>query len=182
MLLNEACEPIQDLLLPSDSHPWYALRVRSRREKTVAQILRERGYTQFLPEYTGTRRWSDRLKKVLTPLFPGYLFCRFDFNQRLPIVSTPGVARIVGLGKLPLPVDESEIRSLQTAVESGLLLQPWPFLKVGERVTIQEGPLRNVEGIVLRMNDRERLVLSITLLQRSVAILLDRSWVRPSAA
>lgn len=182
MLFTHAGQAVEPQCVPAQTYPWYALRVKSRCEKMVAHGLRERGYSEFLPEYISIRRWSDRLKKMQTPLFPGYLFCRFDFNNRLPVVSTPGVVRVIGLGKLPLPVDEGEISALQIAVRSGLLLQPWPFLKVGERVTIQEGPLRNVDGVILRMSDRDRLVISVTLLQRAVAISLERSWVKPKSA
>jgi transcription antitermination factor NusG len=165
-----------------NEYPWYALRVRTQKEKFIASSLRSRGYEDFLPLYSCTRRWSDRLQKIELPLFAGYLFCRFDFNQRLPILQTPGVIDIVGLGKLPRPVDEHEISSLQAMVGSGLLLQPWPFLRVGERVTIQEGPLRNVEGILTAVRGRDHLVVSVTLLQRSVAVSIERAWVRPLAS
>jgi transcription antitermination factor NusG len=161
--------------------PWYALRVRSRNEKLVSFGLRERGYTEFLPLYTTTRRWSDRMQRVELPLFPGYLFCRFDAENRLPILTTPGVSHVVGIGKLPLPVEDAEIAALQAIVSSGLLLQPWPFLRIGQRVTVQDGPLRNVEGAVLEIKDQQHLVISITLLQRSVAVRMERSWIRPNS-
>ncbi len=167
---------------PSEPHPWYALRVRARHESSTAAILRDRGFVEFLPQYTTTRRWSDRIRQQEQPLFPGYLFCQFDYNRRLPVLTTPGVIHIVGTGKLPRPVDEGEIRALQAVVGSGLLLQPWPFLKPGQRVTIQDGPLRNVEGTISSLDGRDRLIVSITLLQRSVAVCIERSWVRPHAA
>ena len=163
----------------SECHPWYAVQVQTRFEQAVANSLRNRGYRDFLPVYTCMRRWSDRVKKVELPLFPGYLFCRFDVNYRLPILTTPGVIGIVGVGKLPKPVEEDEISALQTVAGSGLLLEPWPFLKTGERVKIEDGPLRNVEGILSEIGDGGQLVVSITLLQRSVAVTIDRSWVRP---
>jgi len=151
----------------------------ARYEKAVASGLRTRGYEDFLPVYTCMRRWSDRTQKVETPLFPGYLFCRFDVNNRLPILTVPGIIHIVGSGKMPHPVDVSEITALQIVVDSGLLLRPWPFLKAGQQVKIQEGPLRNVQGIVSEVGDRGQLIVSITLLQRSVAVTIDRSWIRP---
>ena len=163
----------------SECHPWYAVHVQTRFEQAVANSLRSRGYSDFLPVYSCMRRWSDRVKKVELPLFPGYLFCRFDVNYRLPILTTPGVIGIVGVGKLPQPVEEDEINALQVVAGSGLLLEPWPFLKTGERVKIEDGPLRNVEGILSEIGDRGQLVVSITLLQRSVAVTIDRSWVRP---
>ena len=160
-------------------HPWYALQVRPRYEKVVAWSLRSRGYSDFLPAYCCTRRWSDRIQKLALPLFPGYVFCRFDINKRLPILTIPGVKRIVGMGKLPHPVEENEIAALQVVVSSGLLLKPWPFVRVGQRVRIQDGPLRNVEGILSEIGDRGQLIVSITLLQRSVAVTIDRGWIRP---
>ena len=160
-------------------HPWYALRARARYEKSAANSLRNRGYVDFLPLHACTHRWSDRIQKIELPLFPGYLFCRFDFNDRLPILTTPGVTSIVGLGKQPNPVDENEIAALQAVVRSGLLLEPWPFLKAGQRAVIQEGPLRNVEGLVSEIKDHGKLIVSITLLQRSVAVSVERAWIRP---
>jgi transcription antitermination factor NusG len=161
------------------TYPWYALRVKARHEESVSSGLRERGYADFLPSYTSTRRWSDRMRKMELPLFPGYLFCRFDFGRRLPILTTPGVMHVVGMGNLPTPVDEQEISALQAVVKSGLMMQPWPFLKTGQRVAIEDGPLRNVEGIVTEMKGTHKLVLSVTLLQRSVAVNVDRAWIRP---
>jgi transcription antitermination factor NusG len=173
-------EPVQSDF--SECHPWYAVQVQTRFEQAVANSLRNRGYQDFLPVYTCMRRWSDRVKKVELPLFPGYLFCRFDVNNRLPILTTPGVIGIVGVGKLPHPGEEDEINALQVVAGSGLLLEPWPFLKTGERVRIDDGPLRNVEGILSEIGDSGQLVVSITLLQRSVAVTIDRSWVRPISA
>lgn len=158
---------------------WYALHVQPRYEKAVASGLRTRGYEDFLPTYACMRRWSDRIQKVKMALFPGYLFCRFDADHRLPILTIPGVIHIVGTGKLPRPVEEHEITALQTVVASGLLLEPWPFLQAGQRVKIQDGPLRNVEGILSEIGDRGKLIVSITLLQRSVAVMIDRSWITP---
>ena len=140
----------------AEQYPWYALQVRSNKERAIATSLRSRGYEDFLPLYTCTHTWSDRIKKVELPLFPGYLFCRFDFERRLPILTTPGVINIVGLGKLPHPVEEHEIDALQVVVRSGLLLRPWPFLKAGQRVMIQEGPLRNVEGLLSEIRGHDR--------------------------
>ena len=101
-----------------DSFPWYALRVRPRCEKMVASTLLTKGYEGFLPLYRHRSRWSDRIKEVLLPLFPGYLFCRMDINHRLPILVTPGVMQVVGIAKTPYPVDEAEISALQSIVLS----------------------------------------------------------------
>jgi transcription antitermination factor NusG len=160
-------------------YPWYALRVRSQYEHTVATHLQGRGYESLLPLYKCRRRWSDRFKEIELPLFPGYVFCRFNPLNRLPILSVPGVVHVVGVGRTPLPIDESEIAAIQAAIKSGLPSQPWPFLQVGHRVKIEYGPLCGVEGILLGFRGHQRLVLSVTLLQRSVAVQVDGSWVRP---
>jgi transcription termination/antitermination protein NusG len=168
--------------METSEHPWYVLRVRAGREKSTASLLRHKGLLEFLPLYASCRRWSDRAKQVELPLFPGYVFCRFDAQNRLPILTTPGVVHVVGMGGTPQAVDETEVTALQRVVASGLLLQPWPFLKVGQRVIIQEGPLRHVDGILTDIKGLRNLVVSITLLQRSVAVCMDRAGVRPAAA
>src|SRR5579871_1611401 len=159
--------------------PWYALWVRSRHEKSVREILTGKGIEAFLPVYRSRRRWSDRVQELDLPLIPGYVFCRFDVRNRMPVLTTPGVVQIVGAGKTPEPVDEIEMQSLITAVESGLHLQLWPFLKVGQRVLIEEGPLRSLEGILVTTKGKDQLILSVSLLQRSVAVVVDRRWIRP---
>lgn len=159
---------------------WYALRVRSRREQIVEMHLSSRGYESFLPTYTSRRQWSDRLKQTELPLFPGYVFCEFEASDRFPVLTIPGVVHVVGIGKVPIPVDAAEIAALRAAVQGGLRRQPWPFLQVGDRVKIEHGPLCGVEGILLRIGE-DRLVLSVTLLQRSVAVQVDEDWVRPIA-
>jgi len=161
------------------SYPWYALLVKSRYENTVATHLQGRGYESFLPLYRCRHRWSDRFKEIDAPLFPGYVFCRFSPLNRLPILSIPGVVHVVGIGRVPAPLEESEIAAIQAAVKSGLPSQPWPFLQVGRRVRIECGSLRGVEGILLGFRGHQRLVLSVTLLQRSVAVQVDEAWVTP---
>jgi transcription antitermination factor NusG len=161
--------------------PWFALRVWARSEKVIAQVLHQKGYEEFLPVYRSRRRWSDRTRDVVGPLFPGYVFCRFDLQNRLPILITPGVLQIVGIGKAPTPVDEIEIVALQRIVSSGLRAEPWPFMKVGERVRIIRGALEGMEGILNAFKGPSRLVVSVTLLQRSVAVEVDESWITPVA-
>ncbi len=162
------------------SYPWFALQVRARYENTVASHLRGQGYEWFLPTYKCRRSWSDRIKEIELPLFPGYLFCRFDLHNRLPILKTPGVVQIVGIARIPIPIDDAEINAIQTAVRSGLPSQPWPFLQVGERVRIEYGPLCGLEGLLLAFKGHHRIVLSVTLLKRSVALEIDDAWVTPS--
>ena len=161
--------------------PWYALRVLSNHEKPVSHALRQRDFEEFLPLYRARRRRTDRYQDVDIPLFPGYVFCRLNVNNRLPVLIIPGVMHIVGIGKAPVSVEEAEVASIQKAVNSGLLLQPWPFLKIGQTVRIEEGPLRNVQGILTEFEGSQKLILSITLLQRSLAVSIPRNAVRPTA-
>jgi transcription antitermination factor NusG len=152
---------------------WFALSTRAQREKMVASLLHNKGYEEFLPLYRSRHRWSDRMKEMEKPLFPGYVFCRFDVQNRLPILMTPGVRFIAGIGKTPLAVDDDEMIALQQVVRSGLPAEPWPFLQVGQRVRIERGALQGLEGILMGFKKPHRLVVSITLLQRSVAVELD---------
>jgi transcription antitermination factor NusG len=159
--------------------PWFAVQTKSRHEKVAAWALHNKGYEEFLPLYRSRRRWSDRVKELDIPLFSGYVFCRFDPEERLPVLTSPGVLSIVGMGKTPAPVTEAEIAALQVVVESGLKAEPWPFLKVGQAVRIDWGPLAGLEGILTGLKNRQRLVVSVTLLQRSVAVEIDGAWVSP---
>jgi transcription antitermination factor NusG len=158
---------------------WFALYVRSHFEKVAERCLRGKGYQAFSPVYQILRKRAGRSKKVDLPLFPGYVFCHFDANERLPILTTPGVVTVVGGGNIPEPIEVAEIRSLQMLRELGHPLQPWPFLREGQRVRIDAGPLAGTEGTLLKMRDELRLVVSITLLQRSLAVVIDRDSVRP---
>ena len=157
--------------------PWYALQCWLRKESLIAAQLEGQGFECFLPKYKRLREWSDRKKEVEQPLFPGYLFCRFDYTQRRPVVVTPGVLQVVGCGRTPTPIEDGEIQAIQIAVASGVPGQPWPYLEVGERVRIHTGKLSGIEGILVNFKGNHRVVLSVTLLQRSVALEVDLSWV-----
>jgi transcription antitermination factor NusG len=148
----------------------------------VAALLEERGYERFVPCFLDRRRWSDRIKQVEQPLFPGYVFCRFAPDARLGVLRTEGVYRIVSFGSEPAAIDEQEILSIRHAVESGLRLRPHPFLSAGQRVRIEGGPLEGVEGIVTDIRRRDRLVLSVSLLQRALSVDIDSAWVTPLSA
>ena len=158
---------------------WYALRVRSNCEKLVALTLSGKGYSEFLPLYKKISRWSDRKKVIESPLFPGYVFSHFDVNCRLPVLTIPSVVHIVGLGNTPEPIPEEEINAIERFIGSGLPVEPWPFLNVGERVVVEYGSLAGLEGVLTEVKNRHRLVVSLTLLQRSVAVEIDRDSVRP---
>ena len=132
---------------------WFAVRVKSNYEKPVSAVLRGKGFDEFLPIYRSKRQWSDRVKVMDLPLFPGYLFCRLDLNKRLPLLTTPGFLYLVGKGKTPEPVEEQEIMAIQSVVRSGLPALPWPSVVVGQKVRVERGPLRGVEGVVARIAD-----------------------------
>ena len=160
------------------NYPWYAVHVRSRHENLVATHMQARGYESFLPKCSSRRQWSDRVKEAELPLFPGYVFCRFDRLNRFPVVSIPGVVQVIGVGKEPVAVEESEIEGIQAALKTGLSPEPWPFLQIGSKVRVERGPLRGVEGVLVGFRGERRLVLSVTLLQRAVAVQVDEEWVR----
>jgi transcription antitermination factor NusG len=159
---------------------WFAVRVRARYENVVARCLKAKGYECFLPTYWSKRRWSDRVKELELPLFPGYFFCRFHLEDRLPVLKTPSLISIVGIAQNPIPVDEAEIEAVRTLVNSGLRHQPWPYVSIGQKVRIEYGALRGLEGILQSFKGRHRIVVSVTLLQRSVAAEIDSSWVSPT--
>ena len=158
---------------------WYALRVKPRYEKTTALALRMRGFEEFLPLHLVRRRWSDRVKELEEPFFPGYVFCRFNAEKRLPVLITPGVLSVIGMGKTPAPVADAEIAALQTVVASRCRTQTWPYLAVGQMVRIEAGPLAGLEGLLVAVKNCSRLVVSVTLLQRAVAVEIDHLWAFP---
>src|SRR5208282_1346802 len=165
--------------LESESQKWFALQVRTRWESSTTVLLSGKGYQAFLPTFKTKRRWNGRVREMNAPLFPGYVFCQFDPQKRLPILMTPGVLAVVGRGRMPLPVDDSEIAAIQTVVSSGLRAEPWPFLEVGQRIRVENDALQGLEGILIQFKGNHRIVVSVSLLRRSVALEIDRSCVSP---
>src|SRR5262249_33353386 len=158
--------------------PWFAIQVRTTHENRVTTLLDYQGHEYFSPVYQARRRWSDRIKRVDIPLFPGYVFCRFPLSARKSILKTPSVIRILGIGSVPTPIDDREIDALQTVVKARAGILPHPFLQVGQRVRIEDGPLYGLEGIIVDTRRAPRLILSVALLQRSVAVEIDSACVR----
>jgi transcription antitermination factor NusG len=156
---------------------WYALQVNCRKELSIASQIEGRGFECFLPTYKSLRKWSDRTKEIDQALFPGYLFCRFEYQGRQPIMTTAGVVQVVGNGRVAIPIPDAEIEALQVAISSGIPAQPWPYLKAGELVRVNYGHLSGLEGILVNFKGNHRVVLSVTLLQRSLALEVDLSWV-----
>ena len=160
---------------------WYAVRVNANCERIVAAAMESKGLGSFFPRCWQYRRWANRNRKVERALIPGYVFGRFHCEKRLPILTIPGVAYIVGTSAGPLPVDPHELAAIRKVAASGATAEPWPFLKAGQLVTLENGPLRGVPGRLISVNANWKVVVSITLLQRSVAVEVERSWVRPAS-
>jgi len=161
---------------------WFALAVKHQHEKAVAEALGILGVEALLPLYRSARDWSDRAKLVDLPLFPGYVFAQIDPDSRLHVLRIPSVNRIVGFGGKPAVVDAAEIRTIRAALASKLPLSPWPHLKAGDRIRVERGPLKGVEGLLLREKDHLRLVIGIELLQRSVAVEISPDLIVPLRA
>ncbi len=158
---------------------WYALTVPYQHERQTEKALQSKGLETLLPVYRSRRQWSDRVKDVEMPLFAGYVLCHFDLDDRIHVMDTPGVARIVGFGGMPAALEDSEIAVIQHMLLSKLPLAPWPYLKAGDRVRVEHGPMRGQEGTLVRTKDSVHLVINIDVLQRSVAVQVDREAIVP---
>jgi len=170
---------LPDSLYAKEASPseWYAIYTRHQHEKTVAQILASKGFEPFLPLYVKSTRWSDRTKLVSLPLFPCYVFIKWAMERRLDLLSTPGIHSLVSYADRPAPIPSNQIEAIRRAVESGLCFEPHPFLKCGDRVRVKEGPLEGVQGILVRKNKLFRIVLSVEMLGKAVAMEIDESAV-----
>jgi transcription antitermination factor NusG len=144
----------------------------------VGECLTHKSFQTFVPTFQEARAYSDRIKKIDSALFPGYIFCRLDVEQRLPVLTTPGVEYIISQENIPQEIPDNEIEGIRRAVEDGKA-KPWPYLKVGDRVRVSTGSFAGVEGLLVSEKGTDRLVLSVSLLQRSVAVEIDRLWVQP---
>ena len=156
---------------------WFALAVKPRFEKPVARTLERKGCETFLPFYHKQHQNWGSSQDFEAPLFPGYVCCRFDIGDQGPILTTPGVIEILGSGSTPIAVADIEVTSLQTAMRARVRVQPFPFVRSGQRVRIESGDLAGVEGIVMSFSQTLRLVLSITLLQKSALFEIERDQV-----
>jgi transcription antitermination factor NusG len=157
---------------------WFAIRTAPRWESLASSELNQRGLETYLPVCRVKRRWSDRTKIIDQPLFPGYLFGRFHLNDRVRILQLPGVKQILGIGSAPAPISEAELANLRALVAANPVMVPWPYLRAGQRVQICRGPLAGVKGFVVRAEEGSlRIVVSVDLLQRSVATEIDRDCI-----
>jgi transcription antitermination factor NusG len=159
---------------------WYAIHTRPRHEKRVAQQLAEKRLESFLPLREEVHRWKDRMKEVSLPLFPGYVFVRTGSENRQQIVRLPGVVRFIGFGGTPAAIPEIQVATLRHAIQSGTAFEQHPYLQVGQRVKVCRGPLQGTAGILVRCKGVHRLVLSIDIIQRSIAVEVDVREVLPA--
>jgi transcription termination/antitermination protein NusG len=171
-----------ELLTPGSApaeFEWYAIWTRSRHEKLVREQLSQKQVDVFLPTITKWSRWKDRRKKIDWPLFPGYLFARFDVAEPLTVLKCEGVVTIVGSEGLPSPIPEVEINSIRTLVNSELSYDPCPLIKEGMMVEVRHGPLKGVVGRLVRKGAHARLVLSVDLIGQAVSVEVDAADVKP---
>jgi transcription antitermination factor NusG len=161
---------------------WYALYTRHQHEKTVARLLTDKGFDTFLPLYTAAHRWKDRVKQLSLPLFPCYVFLRGPLERWLPVLTTPGIHSVVGFGGKRAMIPSSEIEAIRRVIECSVKAEPHPFIKCGDRVRIKVGPLQGIEGILIRKKNQWKLLLSVEMLERSVAVEVDASIVERAYA
>lgn len=169
----------QEETQPRTSTGWYAAHTSAKHEKRVAEQLTRKGMEHFLPLYEAVRQWKDRRVRLQVPLFPGYVFVRFALSERLKVLQIAGVARLVGFGDKPVSLPDSEIESLRRGLQGSLKMEPHPYLNERQRVRIIRGPLAGIDGILLRKKGNLRLVVSIDLIMRSVAVDVDAADILP---
>jgi transcription antitermination factor NusG len=167
-----------DSTIGPDSN-WWALYTRHQHEKVVADMLSAKGFEVFLPLYDSIRRWKDRQKLISLPLFPCYVFVRGGLHRRLQVVTTPGIHMILSHGADVAVIPEEEIEAIRRTLEGPCRMEPHPFLRCGERVRVMRGSLQGIEGILVRKKNQFRLVLSVEMLAKSVAVEIDAADVEP---
>jgi len=158
---------------------WYALYTRSRHEKLVEETLGRKGIETFLPLRKIKRKWSDRSKIIHEPLFKGYLFVQMKLEQRLQVLQAKGVVRLIGTRAEPVPVPERDLIAIRAFIEDEIPIDPYPYLKEGERVVVKNGKFRGVEGFLVCKKNQHRLIISLDLLQQSCSIEIDAANVEP---
>jgi len=165
--------PVATEVETDSSVAWFALIVHQYKRELCEQVLASRGYEYFSPSFLTVKIWSDRCMNVDVPLFPGYIFCRFNPEKRLALLQIPGVLGIVSSGKQFLEVDAAEIEAIRIAIASKLPVEPCRSLMPGEKVKVVQGPLRGVTGVLVRTKGESRLLLSVAMLNRHVSVEVD---------
>jgi transcriptional antiterminator NusG len=152
---------------------WFAFRVLPRHEKSLALKLREKGQECFVPVMKRSRIWAKRVVVVELPLISGYVFCRSDRDRVVPILKTPGIIDVARDGSLPAPIPETEISALQRVIDAAVPTEPCPFVAAGQTIEIQSGPLAGIIGIVSHRSKGNHLILSVSVVRRSVLVRID---------
>lgn len=159
---------------------WYAVSTCSRQEKKTAEQIARKEIVCFLPMQTVERVWKNGQRMLVKfPLFSGYLFVNMRLADKLKVLQTPGVVRLVGSGRTPEPIPEEQIYAVLALVEANLNCSPSAYLRTGQRVEVKRGPLRGLRGILVRRGGHCKLVLSVDLIRQSVTLEVDRDWVEP---
>jgi len=159
---------------------WFAVRTKSRHEALVSRYLEALGIEKFFPVYQARRRWSDRMKTVQLPLFCGYVFIRIAERCRFtPVLEAPGAVEVISFGGVPAPIPDEQIQAVRRLIASGLPACPHPYLKHGDRVRINGGPLAQLEGVLQKVRNQYRFVLTVDMLQRAVSVEVDSELVEP---
>jgi transcription antitermination factor NusG len=171
-----------ELVIPQAAYcekRWYAAYTSANHEKRVAEQLRVRLVEHFLPLYESVRRWKDRRVTLQMPLFPGYVFVRMALRDGLQVRQVPGVAHLVGFDGSPAALPDEEILALRASFRGELRAEPHPYLSVGRRVQVSRGPMAGMQGILLQRKGKLRVVISIALIRRSVAVEMDEADLQP---
>jgi transcription antitermination factor NusG len=161
--------------LTEDQSAWFAIQTRPRYEKKITAELQEKGVKAFLPLFSAKHQWTDRLREVHLPVFPGYVFVRIVpvAHARVSVLRTNGVISFVGVRNMGIPIPDSEIEAIQTVFEQGVAFEPYPSLKVGQQVAIRGGCLEGVSGVLMARNGDRSLIISVNLIQRSIAMRIE---------
>jgi transcription antitermination factor NusG len=180
--LRIADESLSTALRPeADQSAWFALHTRTRFERTVVSELREKGIETFLPLLPARHKWSDRQRIVHEPLFPAYVFVRITpvQDKRIAVLRTIGVTNFVGVRGVGTPIPDAEIQAVHTVLEQCVPFQFYPFLNIGKRVRIRGGCLDGIEGVLTAISGNESMVVSVQLIQRSIAMRITGYQVEP---
>ncbi len=152
---------------------WYAVYTVVRHEKAADRALKQKQIETFLPLREITSQWKDRKKRVLLPLFPGYLFVSTTLDYKLDILNTPGIVRILGMSGAPAPIPDDQIESIRTLLDSKVPFDPHPYMTEGKMVIVSHGPLQGIIGRILKRRGLNKLILSVDLIKRAVSVEVD---------
>jgi transcription antitermination factor NusG len=165
-----------------DPSRWYAVYTYPRHEKAVTEQLESKAVEAFLPTFVTESRWKDRRVRIKTPVFPGYVFTRINLCERSKVFTVPGVIRMLSFNGTPAPIEDSEIEAVRLCLERGTIVEPYPFLEVGDRVRVRSGVLEGLEGLISRCKNERRLIVPISLINQSVAVEIDVQLLEPLGA